>query len=147
MANPALFDDHRLIIYYKGDISALLLFAQHQHGSISFPTPLPTLSTLLKNRHAPTSNISLHPCLLLNALNQCLNFDDDLLKIDTDFLEQVETPNGIITIQLARFMLLDPPHKLMQQQNHQLRTLTELRRQSELEMALLQRAYSKIMES
>ncbi len=147
MANSALFDDHRLILYYKGDISALLLFAQYQHGSISFPTPLPALSTLLENRQAPTSNVSLHPSLLINSLNQSLNFDNDLLKIDTDFLEQVENPNGIITIQLARFMLLDPPHKLMQQQNHQLRTLTELRRQPELEMALLRRAYSKIMES
>ena len=41
------FVNHRLLLYYKGDISALMLFAQHSNGSICFPEPLPALSSAL----------------------------------------------------------------------------------------------------
>jgi hypothetical protein len=48
---------------------------------------------------------------------------------------------------MARFMLLDPPHKLMQSRDCRLRTLPELRGRPPAEMELLRRAYVKVMES
>jgi hypothetical protein len=37
--------DYRLMLYYKGDISALTLFLQQENGSICFPRKLPLLSS------------------------------------------------------------------------------------------------------
>jgi hypothetical protein len=48
---------------------------------------------------------------------------------------------------MARFMLLDPPHKLMQNRDCGMRTLPELRGRPPAEMELLRRAYVKVMES
>ncbi len=144
MANP--FENHRLLLLYKGDISALVLFAQQENGSICFPESLPLLSEILESDEVEISEINLHPALLLKAINQHLDFDDDLLKIEPTFCEQIDTPKGAITVYLARFTLLDPPYKLLESRNLKLKTLTELRRQPPAEMELLRRAYVKMME-
>jgi len=39
MSAVNVFNQHRLLLYYKGDISALTLFAQHGNGSVCFPEP------------------------------------------------------------------------------------------------------------
>ena len=141
-----LFENHRLLLFYKGDISALVLFAQQENGGICFPEALPALSEILEFDETEISEINLHPALLLKALNQHLDLDDDLLKIEPTFCERIDTPNGVMTVYLARFTLLDPPHKLLESRNLKLKTLTELRRQSPAEMELLRRAYVKVME-
>lgn len=140
------FADHRLLLFYKGDISALTLFTQHDGGSICFPDALPGLSELLDAEQAETSKVSLHPSVLLTAINQILQLDNDLLRIEAGFSEQVDCPGGLITVHMARFMLLDPPHQLMQQRQCRLRTLPELRGRPPAEMELLRRAYVKMME-
>lgn len=140
------FKNHRLLLFYKGDISALVLFAQQENGDICFPEALPALSEILESDETEITEINLHPALLLKALNQHLDLDDDLLKIEPTFCERIDTPNGVITVYLARFTLLDPPHKLLESRNLKLKTLTELRRQSPAEMELLRRAYVKVME-
>jgi hypothetical protein len=48
MDQSDIFANHRLLLYYKGDISALILFAQHGNGSVCFPEPLPALSSALE---------------------------------------------------------------------------------------------------
>lgn len=143
IANP--FDSHRLLLYYKGDISALTLFAQHGNGSVCFPEALPALSEII-DEHSEVSKVSLHPSLLLNAVNQLLQLDNDLLCFESGFNEQIDCPGGTITVYMARFALLDPPHKLMQQRECRMRTLPELRGRPPAEMALLRRAYIKVME-
>jgi hypothetical protein len=75
-----------------------------------------------------------------------LQLDNDLLRIEAGFSEQVDCPGGMITVHMARFTLLDPPHKLMQQRNCRMRTLPELRGRPPAEMELLRRAYVKVME-
>ena len=140
------FKNHRLLLFYKGDISALVLFAQQENGGICFPEALPALSEILESDETEITEINLHPALLLKALNQHLNLDDDLLKIEPTFCERIDTPRGVMTVYLARFTLLDPPHKLLESRNLKLKTLTELRRQSPAEMELLRRAYVKMME-
>jgi hypothetical protein len=140
------FKNHRLLLFYKGDISALVLFAQQENGGICFPEALPALSEILESDETEISEINLHPALLLKALNQHLDLDDDLLKIEPTFCERIDTSKGVMTVYLARFTLLDPPHKLLESRNLKLKTLTELRRQSPAEMELLRRAYVKMME-
>jgi hypothetical protein len=147
MSPECAFAKHRLLLYYKGDISALTLFAQHSNGSICFPEPLPALSSALEEEEFEETKVSLHPAMLVNNINQLLKLDNDLLKAEAGFSEQIDTPAGIITVYMARFMLLDPPHKLMESRDCKMRTLPELRTRPPAEMELLRRAYVKVMES
>jgi hypothetical protein len=146
MTQINLFEKHRLLLYYKGDISALMLFTQHSNGSICFPEPLPPLSSLLEPEQIESSKVSVHPSALVNTINQLLQLDNDLLHAELGFNAQIDTPGGIITVYMARFMLLDPPHKLLQSRNCKLRTLPELRGRPPAEMELLRRAYATVME-
>jgi hypothetical protein len=139
-------DRHRLLLYYKGDISALVLFAQQSHGSVCFPEPLPDLSSPLEANEVPDDKISLHPAMLVNQLNQLLGLEADLLKVESGFCESIDSPGGVITVHMARFMLLDPPHQIMQSLDCRMRTLPELRGRPPAEMELLRRAYVKVME-
>ncbi|MDD4915492.1 MAG: hypothetical protein PHW13_10725 [Methylococcales bacterium] len=140
------FARHRLLLYYKGDISALTLFGQQANGSVCFPHPLPPLSSPLEEDETEAIKISIHPATLLNAVNRILQFDNDLLAVEPGFTQQIDAPGGIITVHMARFKLLDPPHRLMSSRNCTLRTLPELRGRPPAEMELLRRAYVKVME-
>lgn len=139
-------EHHRLLLYYKGDISALVLFAQQSNGSICFPEALPSLSSPLEADEFQVGKISLHPAMLLNQLKQLLQLDEDLLRIEPGFSEHIDSPGGIITVHMARFIMLDPPHQLMQSRDCRMRTLPELRGRPPAEMELLRRAYVKVME-
>ncbi|MDD2759418.1 MAG: hypothetical protein PHH11_03875 [Methylomonas sp.] len=141
-----LFDKHRLLLIYKGDISALMLFAQQNSGSICFPQSLPALSTALEPEEFNAAKVSVHPSMLVNRINQLLQLDSDLLRIEPGFNEQIDAPGGIITVHMARFTLLDPPHRLMHSRDCRMRTLPELRGRMPAEMELLRRAYVKLME-
>ncbi len=145
MTQPSAFTNHRLLLYYKGDISALMLFAQHGNGSVCFPEPLPALSSALEPEEFKPNKVSAHPAMLVNNINQLLQLDNDLLRVEPEFSEQIDTPGGIITVHMARFMLLDPPHKLMQSRDCRMRTLPELRGRPPAEMEMLRRAYAKVM--
>ena len=80
-------------------------------------------------------------------INRLLNLDNDLLSSEPGYCEYIETPGGTVTCYMARFNLLDPPHKLMQALGYRMRTLPELRGRPPVEMELLRRAYVKVMES
>lgn len=145
MTQSSVFNNHRLLLYYKGDISALILFAQHCNGSICFPEALPALSSALEPEEFISEKVSTHPAMLVNNINQLMQLDNDLLRVKPEFSEQIDAPGGIITVHMARFMLLDPPHKLMQSRECRMRTLPELRGRPPAEMELLRRAYTKVM--
>lgn len=147
MSDDIALTYYRLLLYYKGDISALTLFAQNSTGNVCFPEALPVLSEIIDTELHTSTKVSLHPSLLINAANQVLQLDNDLLRIEPGFTEHIDTPGGVITVYMARFMLLDPPHKLMKDRNCFLRTLPELRGRPPAEMELLRRAYVKVMES
>lgn len=146
MTSADPFASHRLLLYYKGDISALVLFAQHGNGSVCFPEALPALSDMPEAKPYPAGKVRLHPSLLLNSINRLLQLDNDLLSIEAGFNEQIACPGGMITVYMARFKLLDPPHQLMQQRQCRMRTLPELRGRPPAEMELLRRAYLNVME-
>ena len=142
----SLFSHHRVLLFYKGDISALTLFAQQINGGVCFPCPLPKLSVTLDENETNINTISTHPATLVNAINQHMHLDQDLLRAEPGFCEQVDAPGGIITVYMARFMLLDPPHVLLAKHDCQLKTLPELRGRPPAEMELLRRAYTLLME-
>lgn len=145
MTESDAFSNHRLLLYYKGDISALILFAQHSNGSICFPEPLPALSSAMEPEQFVTGKVSTHPAVLVNNINRHFQLDNDILRVEPEFSEQIDAPGGIITVHMARFMLLDPPHKMMQSRDCRMRTLPELRGRPPAEMELLRRAYTKVM--
>lgn len=141
-----MLERHRLILIYKGDISGLVMFAQQANGSVCFPGPLPALSSALEADEIETGKVSLHPSMLVKQLNASLGLDNDLLRIESGFSEPIDSPGGVITVHLARFILLDPPHKLMQDRGCRMRTLPELRGRPPAEMEMLRRAYVRMME-
>lgn len=141
-----MFERHRLLLIYKGDISALVMFAQQENGSVCFPRSLPALSSPLEAEDVEADKVSLHPAMLVNQLNIQLGLDNDLLRIEPGYSEAIDCPGGIITVHMARFTLLDPPHQLMQARDCRMRTLPELRGRPPAEMELLRRAYVKMME-
>ncbi|MDX8126205.1 hypothetical protein QLH52_02845 [Methylomonas sp. OY6] len=146
-AVPEAFNSHRLLLMYKGDISALTLFAQQSGGSVCFPQSLPPLSVAFdEDATVNDGKITVHPATLVNAINRLLGFDNDLLYAEAGFKEYVDTPKGTVTVYMARFKLLDPPHRLMQALGCHMRTLPELRGRPPAEMELLRRAYTKMME-
>jgi len=137
----------RVILYYNGAISALTLFAQHPGGSICAPSPLPALASVLEAHEMIRDTVSIHPAGIVSAVGKLMDLPADLLKATAGYHEQVDVPNGLITVYLARFDLLDPPHQLMAGKGCQLKTLTQLRGQPPAEMELLRRAYTLVMES
>lgn len=147
MPDSINIDDYRLILYYKGDLSALTLFLEQESGSIFFPKKLPLLSSPIESIDFKIPKVSLFPVVLVNAINKQLQLPNDLLKADAGFNEQIETPKGITTVYMARFMVLDPPHKLVQSRGCCFKTLPELRNRHPAEMELLRRAYTYLMES
>lgn len=137
----------RLLLYYKGDISALTLFGLHAYGSVCFPDALPKLSSALEPEQCISQKVCVHPAQLVNAVNQLYKLDNDLLQVEQGFNEQIDAPGGVITVYMARFMVLDPPHQLLKPYQCTLKTLPELRLQPPAELELLRRAYVKVMES
>ncbi len=137
-------NNSHLIICYKGDISALVLFCQQQEGDICFP-PLPKLSSIVEEQDRVAQLIELYPTQLIKNINAQLQLDDDLLVAEPGFYQQVETPKGIVPVYMARFKLLDPPHELMFKRHCKMQNLTALRGSSPTEMALLRIAYGHFM--
>lgn len=143
-ADPALT---RVILFYKGDISALTLFVRHPSGSVCMPQALPKLSAILEDADASAPIVAQHPAAIVRSVNDAMGFPANFLKAEPGYRERVETPQGIVTVYLGRFTVLDPPHALLQTKNCRLLTLMELRTQPPAELELLRRAYTAVMES
>ena len=141
------FYDCRLLLYYKGDISALILFAQQADGTVCFPGSLPVLSSALEEKRITPKKIAKHPSALVNAVGKRLELPAGLLLTEPGFKESIDTPDGVITVYLARFDSLDPPHALMQAKGCALKPLGSLRGRPPAELELLRRAYEQVMES
>jgi hypothetical protein len=137
----------RVILYYNGAISALTLFVQHPYESVCTPSPLPALSSVLEVDEMSLSIANISAANVVSAISNAMGLPAQLLQADTDYREQVDTPDGIITVYLAHFNALDPPRQLMADKGCTFRTLTELRNRPPAELELLRRAYALVMES
>ena len=137
----------RVILYYNGAISGLTLFVQHPDESVCTPSPLPALSSVLEEDELSLTIVHTPPANVVSTISHALGLPAHLLQANPAYREQVDTPDGIITVYLAYFNALDPPHKLMAEKGCKLRTLTELRNRPPAELELLRRAYALVMES
>jgi hypothetical protein len=137
-----LSESSRVILYYNGAISALTLFLQHPDESVCSPSPLPALSSVLEEGEMPLTIALMAPAEMAVAISKIMGLPADLLQAN-----MVDTPNGIITVYLAYFNVLDPPRQLMAEKGCKFKTLTELRNRPPAEMELLRRAYALVMES
>jgi hypothetical protein len=142
-----LLINSRVILYYNGAISALTLFLQHPDGSVCTPSPLPVLSAVQEDVEIPLTTVLMAPAIIVNAISTTMGLPADILQANTAYREQVDAPGGIISVYLAQFKVLDPPHQLMAEKGCKFRTLTELRNRPPAEMELLRRAYALVMES
>jgi hypothetical protein len=142
-----LLKTSRVILYYNGAISGLTLFVQHPDESVCTRLPLPALSSVLEDDEMPFSIDNTAPADIVNAICHTLDLPANLLKANTGYREQVDTPGGLITVYLAQFNALDPPRQLMAEKGCHFKTLTELRNRPPAEMELLRRAYALVMES
>ena len=137
-----LAKNSRVILYYNGAISALTLFLQHTDDSVCAPSPLPALSSVLEGDEMSLTIANIPPADIVSAISNAMGLPAQLLQADAGYREQVD-----ITVYLAHFNALDPPHKLMAEKGCQFKTLTELRNRPPAEMELLRRAYALVMES
>jgi hypothetical protein len=138
----------RVIFYYNDAISGgLTLFAQHASNSVCSPTPLPALSSVLDEDEVSLSIVHTPPADVTSIISHTMKLPAHLLQANTAFREQVDTPDGIITVYLAHFKALDPPHQLMAEKGGKFKTLTDLRNSPPAELELLRRAYVLLMES
>ncbi|MEI7996402.1 MAG: hypothetical protein WCH01_16010 [Methylococcaceae bacterium] len=142
-----LSESSRVILYYNGAISALTLFLQHPDESVCSPSPLPALSSVLEEGKIPLTIALMAPADMAATIRKSMGLPADLLQANMGYREQVDTPNGIITVYLAYFNVLDPPRQLMAEKGCKFKTLTELRNRPPAEMELLRRAYALVMES
>jgi len=133
-----------IIVYYKGDISALTLFCKQADGGICFP-PLPKLCAIVEEDEQMQELTDLYAADLIKSLNELWQLDDDILVEEPAFYQQVETPDGVVTVHMVRLKLLDPPHQLIESQQCKLQPITALRGGMPTEMELLRRAYTAVM--
>jgi hypothetical protein len=142
-----LSESSRVILYYNGAISALTLFLQHPDERFCSPSPLPALSSVLEEGEMTLTISLMAPADMAAAIGKIMGLPTALLQANMGYREQVDTPNGIITVYMAYFNVLDPPRQLMAEKGCKFKTLTELRNRPPAEMELLRRAYALVMES
>jgi len=133
----------RLITYHKQATSARTLFLR-LNGSVCVPHSLPQLSQYLeKLQDLP---VVTHPAALVAQTEKQFNLAADSLQIEHEFRAQVDTPDGTVTVYLARFTMIDPPRAEVESQEGKFIALTEARNLPSVELQLLRQAYSFIME-
>jgi hypothetical protein len=136
--------NQRVIIYHKQATSARTLFLC-QNKTVCLPSGLPTLSSLLEDEMTlPVVDQTLTE--QLQYIAERLNLEARQLLVEEEFCAQVDTPDGAMTVFLARCQEIDPPRSAVAEHGGQFIALTEARQLPPTELALLRLAYQVIME-
>jgi hypothetical protein len=138
-------NDLRFILYHKQSTSGRTRFFRFAHGGVCGFEKLPTLVQVLDPEERPPSSIIPHPASLLTRIQQQLELQASDLRIDSDYREQVDAPNGIINIYLAYFTAIDPPFATAEKHGGRFVELAQSRDLSRPELELLRRAYQLIL--
>lgn len=141
--DASFFENARLIMYHKHHTSARTLFLKLNDTICAF-SPLPSLSQI-NDSHVQLP-VVIHPAALIAHAEKLMGLENGLLEIDNQFQEQIDVSQGPITVYLARFTSVDPPHELVAMSEGRFIALTEARQIPPTELELLRRAYAAIME-
>lgn len=131
----------RFLLYHKQATSARTLFLRFANGSVLAPEPLPFLSMPLEEEAEDMAAGATHPAALALKLASALGIAPEIVQIEPEYRERIDTPDGIVHVHLARLSTMDPPRALFEPGGATFRALGELRGGHPAEMALLRKAY------
>lgn len=132
--NPA----PRLILLHQQATSGRLRFLCLASGVLLFG-PLPADATLREADYSPPLRV--HPAALVGRAEVQLGLRPGSLIALAEFHAWAATADGDVAILLAAFTAIDPPFAAVERSGARFIAITEARRLSELERALLRRAY------
>lgn len=133
----------RLILYHKQSTSGRTRYLRLPTGILAFE-PMPTLSSL-KEEDAATSSIRPHPAACIRDAENHMGLPGGSLEAEAEFYAEIETPEGIVPVLLARFTTIDPPFAEAEALEGKFISLTEARGLHPIELDLARRAYELIL--
>ena len=136
----------RLILVHKQRTSAMVRFLRFEDGIVA-PEPFPKLSQVLgEGEGHRDEGVVVHPSMLVDQAAHRLGLDQGEIAVETDFLSNVDTPDGVSVIYLGRITTIDPPFDAADKIDARFINITEARDMSPSELELLRRAYLCVME-
>jgi len=140
--------DVRVIFYHKTPASGKTCFMKHASGEVCSFEKLPGLSQIVDpgDNSYIEKDIIIHPNLILQYASTVMNIEQDNMEIISDYQQKIDTPGNCLSIYLARFTTIDPPLSAVKSIGASFISLTEARGLSDVELELLRRAYTVIME-
>lgn len=143
----SVFASVRLVLYHKQATSARTRFLRFDYESVCAFEPL-SASPAAGPGGDPTDPrpVIAHPAPLLARAERWLGLPGGSLEAESGFREQVETPDGPLTVYLARFTTIDPPFDAAARVGGTFVALTETKDLPRAELALLRQAYALIMD-
>jgi hypothetical protein len=136
--------ESRLMMYHKQATSARTLFLR-RNVTVCHLDSLPSESKVLNCQMEEGKTVS-YPSTLVADVEQQLGLPSGILKIETDFQAQVDTPDSQINVYLAEFTTTDAPHQQVADIEGKLIAITEARSLPPIELELLKLAYSFLMD-
>jgi len=133
----------RLILYHKQSTSGRTRYLRLPTGILAFE-PMPVLSSL-KEEDEARSSIRPHPAACLRAAENHMGLPAGSLEAEAEFYAEIDTPDGIVPVLLARFTGIDPPFAQAEVLEGKFITLTEARGLHPIELDLARRAYELIL--
>ncbi|MGE5491579.1 MAG: hypothetical protein ACM31P_09885 [Actinomycetota bacterium] len=136
------FASHRFILAHKQTTSARVRFLRLPDGVLA-PNPLPAGSIV--PAEAEEEAVPPSPAPLMRSLEMHLGLPLASLQPAEDFLVQVETPEGAVTVLLAAFTSIDPPFAAAERLGGSFVAIIEARGLPAIEQQLLRRAYEYLL--
>jgi len=133
----------RLILVHKQGTSARTLFLRFKSGVVA-PEPLPALAQVVDEGGA--GDVVVHPAALFAQVAASLGLDAGDIELESDFSADVDTPGGIVPVYLGRMTTIDAPLEAAERVGARFIAITEARDLSPVELELLRRAYTCVME-
>jgi hypothetical protein len=133
----------RVIFYHKQSTSARTRFLRFHYHAVCAFEPLPKLAMLMDEDETP--DVVLHPAMVIKQAEQQFGLSTGELEAEAEYNACVDVAGGPVNVLLARFTSIDPPFALAEKIDAKFIDLTEARDLTEVELALLRRAYELIL--
>lgn len=142
-----LTQNSRAIFYHKTPTSGKTSFMKRESGEVCSFDKLPTLSQIIDpGEEGYVDDIAVHPSTVIKDAAEILGLSQTDLEVDSEFNEKVDVAGDCLSIFLIRFTMVDPPIEKAKEIGASFVSLTEARNLSSVELELLRRAYSVIMD-